>query len=170
MVAQPGTSSTDSTVLDDHHESPVPTAPVEHVQTPQPQDDDDVASSVSSEDFDDDPLYDARADDEDERWVRRTLARGQRPLGPQLTCPSCFALLCVQSQPHEEYIGQFRAVFVQNCEVDRTSSMRVRVEDGDRNRGDRSTDRFRAVSCARCATDVAVLDEDEVYHFCNVLS
>lgn len=130
-----------------------------------------------------DPLYDARADSEDERWVKRNLIRrpaanatpagskasGSNDTAFQLSCPSCFALLCVQCQPHELYEGQFRAMFVQNCVTKTGETLRVRVtvEGKDEVRSNR--DLFRPVACTKCGTEVAVQDADDVYHFCNVV-
>jgi hypothetical protein len=176
-----GPASADSTVPDDGHRSPAPQHAIEHaLPPPVPHQDEGAVFSASSDVGDNSDatsgqpegdLYDPRADDVDERWVQRNLARGQKARGPHLTCPSCFTLLCVQSQAHEEYSGQFRAVFVQNCAVDDNSAMRVRIEEhGNRKEPNQRTERYRPVSCARCSTEVAVLDEDDVYHFCNVLS
>jgi hypothetical protein len=119
-----------------------------------------------------DPLYDARADDSDARWVESHLVYESLPgeNGQQLHCPSCFSLLCLQCQPHEYYVGQFRAVFVQNCVVNTSETVRVRVaEDPKMQEWATEDDDYRPVSCKKCFTDVAVLDREEVYHFCNVM-
>lgn len=121
-----------------------------------------------------DPLHDESADDRDERWVRRNLMHGSRTATEantsyRLTCPCCFTLLCLQCQPHEEYVGQFRAVFVQNCTVSRVHSLKVRTESGEHGAAAESFEKYKPVSCSICETEVAVLDDDEVYHFCNVL-
>jgi E2F-associated phosphoprotein len=119
-----------------------------------------------------DPLYDARADDSDARWVQSHLVYESMPgeNEQQLHCPSCFALLSLQCQPHEYYAGQFRAVFVQNCVVNTSETVRVRVEEDTKKReGATEGEEYRPVSCKKCFTDVAVLDREEVYHFCNVM-
>ena len=121
-----------------------------------------------------DPLYDARADDSDARWVERNLIYESQSGegGQQLHCPSCFTLLCLQCQPHEKYIGQFRAVFVQNCVVNVKETVRVRVQvDDDPRRNGHGIEKgeYLPVSCKICLTEVAVLDQEEVYHFCNVM-
>jgi hypothetical protein len=97
----------------------------------------------------------------------------------QLSCPCCFTLLCVQCQQHEEYENQFRAVFVKNCRVltDQRLKVRVRGVEGDREYQQHKEagnvqdlqNKYRPVVCAVCHTEVGVLDQDEVYHFCNVL-
>jgi hypothetical protein len=130
------------------------------------------ASSASSDpdaplDGDADPLYDPRADAADAAWVRRNLGGGGADgTDVRLTCPSCFVLLCARAQAHAEYVGQWRAVFVRNCSVREAETVRVRVEGGEAGTGEV----FRPVACTRCRTEVGVLDEDDVYHFCNVLS
>lgn len=115
-----------------------------------------------------DPLYDPRADAADAAWVRRHLSAagvaGGGETDVRLTCPSCFALLCACAQPHVEYEGQFRAVFVSGVEVSQVDTVRVKVSGREP-----AQERYRPVSCVRCRTEVAVLDEDDVYHFCNVL-
>ena len=139
----------------------------------------DEGSATSSEDEtpeDADPFYDAAADDEDEQWVADNLINSLRNAqkkdggGDQnehrLACPSCFSLLCLQCQQHEEYDGQFRAVFVRNCVVAPDANCRIRVTEKNENVG---KEEFQAVGCGNCGTDVAVLDREGVYHFCNVL-
>lgn len=123
-----------------------------------------------------DALYDAGADSEDEQWVRRHLMR--RPDGSggggdgrvQLSCPSCFALLCVQCQAHERHEGQFRAIFVRNCVTRSGETMRVRVTREGRRGAEIAAagEMLRPVACAKCDTEVAVRDTMDVYHFCNV--
>lgn len=121
-------------------------------------------SSHDDEPFsrDADPLYDPRADAADEAWLRRHLGATD----VRLSCPSCFALLCVDAQAHAEYDGQWRAVFVRNCAASEDGSARITVSGADVVEGDK----FQPVACTRCLTEVAVLDEDEVYHFFNVCS
>jgi E2F-associated phosphoprotein len=130
------------------------------------------ASWASDEDMDEavDPFYDPRADAADAAWVQRNLSAGgdacDSGTDVRLSCPSCFILLCVSAQAHIEYTGQWRAVFVRNCFASDRDTMRVKV-DGAATSGE---ERFRPVACTRCRTEVGVLDEDDVYHFCNVLS
>lgn len=128
----------------------------------------DGSESDTRADAGPDPLFDAHADSDDERWVAENLVKGgvAGDTAHRLSCPSCFALLCLQCQPHEEYEGQFRAVFVQNCGVKAGQTLRVRVR-GEARVSDR--DVYRPVACALCETEVAVLDADNVYHFCNVM-
>lgn len=136
-----------------------------------------------------DPLYDARADSEDEQWVKRNLIRRStaRPRHSgsssasgskgsssndtafQLSCPSCFTLLCVQCQPHERHEGQFRALFVRNCVTKSGETQRVRVTVEGKDAANSPRELFRPVACAKCGADVAVQDADDVYHFCNVI-
>lgn len=124
-----------------------------------------------------DDLYDAQADSDDERWVQTNLATRARTGENnsddrcQLACPSCFVLLCVQSQPHQRFAGQFRALFVRNCVTKAGETMRVRVTNTggiDAQQNQDAGELLRPVACAQCGTEVAVQDADDVYHFCNV--
>lgn len=121
-----------------------------------------------------DPLYDKTADECDEQWVQRNLlpeaqSSGDLDTSYRLTCPCCFTLLCLQCQPHEEYVGQFRAVFVQNCVVTENETLRVKIDSSDDDMPADESEMYRPVSCSICDTEVAVLDKDDVYHFCNIL-
>jgi hypothetical protein len=100
-----------------------------------------------------------------------------------LNCPGCFTTLCLDCQRHEFYTGQYRAMFVMNCLVNKEETLRVPVKQS-KGRGKRqappqtptfqsdsdSRDIFNPVKCQVCDTQVAVYDTDEVYHFFNVLA
>mmetsp|Transcript_21644 Transcript_21644/g.88290 ORF Transcript_21644/g.88290 Transcript_21644/m.88290 type:complete len:230 (-) Transcript_21644:2696-3385(-) len=152
-----------------------------------------------------DELYDPDADNIEETWVRENLLQTEKDrrngqehknegeehatggnanramdLGDrefQLCCPCCFTLLCLQCQQHVKYKSQFRAIFVMNCTVKKSGSLRVRVhedESGSRTVRNHSgtqkpAEKYYPVACSTCGTDVGVLDQDEVYHFCNVM-
>ena len=45
-----------------------------------------------------------------------------------LSCPCCFALLCIDCQRHATYQHQYRAMFVQNCQVMRLQRMHAAAE------------------------------------------
>jgi len=107
-----------------------------------------------------------------------------------LNCPACFTTLCVDCQRHDFYQGQYRAMFVVNCVVDRTESRYVpaksdkyksRKRKHDQNlpisNGEFSapfqadtSDTFNPVKCKVCNTEVAVYDSEDVYHFFNILT
>eukprot|EP00736_Rhodelphis_marinus_P006240 Rmarinus@m.20001 len=141
-----------------------------------------------------DDLYDSHADDSDEEWVTENLtSQGRKDrlsqvvpprLGrekqkepkkkPQkakdeseesdrafgtdaiLSCPACFTTLCVQCQRHEIYTTQYRAVSVLECRVGDNVLQDPKSTCGET---------FRPVQCDHCGADVAVLDDDDVYHF-----
>lgn len=116
-----------------------------------------------------DPLYDEHADTEDEEWVCEELLGGCGALDvtPSVSCPSCFTLLSMQVQQHVQYEGQFRAVFVTNCKV--IEKERLQITTDKLGRRPKKGEMFKPVVCRKCDTEVAVLDVDEVYHFCNVI-
>lgn len=104
-------------------------------------------------------------------WVRALRRRADNdsashlsPLSPRLrlTRLCTAATLCIDCQKHDVYATQFRAMFVRNCLVSRTE----RLREG----GGESGAVFYSVRCADCLTEVAVRDEEEVYHFFNVLA
>ncbi|KAK3013635.1 hypothetical protein RJ639_009251 [Escallonia herrerae] len=80
---------------------------------------------------------------------------------------------------HEKYVTQYRAIFVINCktkgdQVSQPGSLkRKRVRrgkgTGPADAGSGRGESLRQVDCAVCSTEVGVIDEDEVYHFVNVL-
>lgn len=124
----------------------------------------DISDSSSPSSPSPDPLHDDAADSEDEVWVNNNLRGGASPQQSDetLQCPCCFALLSVQCQPHTQYEGQFRALYVVNCNTIR--SKRLNIE------GDTfGEQQFVPVACATCETEVGVLDSTDVYHFFNVM-
>jgi len=93
-----------------------------------------------------------------------------------LNCPACFTTLCLDCQRHEYYSSQYRAMFVMNCVIDKTETLRVPLKEqkkGKRNKNKNmdidtqgsSSDMFNPVKCKICTTQVAVYDSEEVYHF-----
>jgi len=113
-----------------------------------------------------DEFFDEGADAADERAVVRALGGADAATtDARLSCPGCFALVCVLCQRHERYKGQYRAVFARGVETSTTSCLRPTADDGDG-----ADERYREVTCAQCGTVVAVQDDDDVYHFFNVFS
>eukprot|EP00041_Stephanoeca_diplocostata_P013065 m.225248 g.225248 ORF g.225248 m.225248 type:complete len:342 (+) comp19202_c0_seq4:203-1228(+) len=97
-----------------------------------------------------------------------------------LNCPSCMTMLTLDCQRHEKF-DQFRAMFVHNCVVDEGENLyfhtpqekkkfRKKIERMEPNSVTALDEVFHPVSCSECDAVVAVIDEDEVYHFFNVLS
>ncbi|KAK3598652.1 hypothetical protein CHS0354_020410 [Potamilus streckersoni] len=102
-----------------------------------------------------------------------------------LNCPACMTTLCLDCQRHEMYMNQYRAMFVMNCVVDNTERLKFpkgSAKERKRKRKkqmvsnslnanlDEEEDWFNPVKCSECSTVVAVYDDDEVYHFFNVLA
>jgi len=115
-----------------------------------------------------DEFFDEGADARDERAVVRALGGADAAkTDARLSCPGCFALVCVLCQRHERYKGQYRAVFARGVETSTTSCLRPTDDGGD---GASADERYREVTCAQCGTVVAVQDDDDVYHFFNVFS
>ncbi|KAK2191830.1 hypothetical protein NP493_44g05008 [Ridgeia piscesae] len=140
----------------------------------------------------DDLLYDPSIDDQNQRWVDQQRRKYQpltavtttRPLPHSdavLNCPACMSLLCLDCQRHSLYKNQYRAMFVMNCNVDRSEILRYpKQADKSRRRSRKQAEAateqgtsdaaYYAVRCSICTTEVGVFDEDEVFHFFNVLS
>lgn len=120
-------------------------------------------------------FFDEHADSEDERWVRRNLLQGVSDPGKEaknfsagdafssVSCPSCFSILSMQTQPHIRYDGQFRAIFVTNCKTVTSQRLHVKGEPQGMSHA------YQPVACANCSTEVGVRDSEGVYHFCNVM-
>lgn len=156
----------------------------------------DGAGSVANEN--DELFYDPRLDDADQTFVDAmkapsaqaggssaaasatgaARAPSARPAGQTdaiLNCPCCMTLLCLDCQRHSFYRTQYRAMFVHNCRLDQPQPLRFEAQSKRRRVArDRAAENppelFRAVFCAVCATKVGVQDEQEVYHFGNVIA
>ncbi|RZC61819.1 hypothetical protein C5167_023620 [Papaver somniferum] len=136
-------------------------------------DDDEIDYSVKPE------FYDPKLDNKDELWVQKE--RKGRDSDAVLTCPACFTTLCLECQRHEKYLTQYRAIFIVNCKIKinqvlrpsnqkpKTSKKRGRERGGIDEVGASTKETFKPVCCVVCSTEVGVIDEDEVYHFFNVL-
>lgn len=134
----------------------------------------------------DDLLYDPEMDDDDQKWIdeqRRSYTypgvktdhtQKQKPLPNSdavLNCPGCLTLLCLDCQRHEVYKSQYRAMFVTNCIIDNTQRLHYPLKKKGSKKSSISTGyKYNPVTCGICNTSVAVYDEDEVYHFFNVVS
>ncbi|XP_057736695.1 uncharacterized protein LOC130951953 isoform X3 [Arachis stenosperma] len=136
-------------------------------------DDDEIDYTTKPE------FYDPDLDDKDEKWVQKK--RQQCGSDAVLSCPACFTTLCLQCQRHEKYVTRYRAVFAVNCKInDDNILMEDTPRSRKRNRGgagrsdgqeatSANNETFKQVCCSVCSTEVGVIDEDEVYHFFNVL-
>lgn len=117
-----------------------------------------------------------------------------------LDCPACMSTLCRDCQRHATFENQYRAMFVTNCSVDKSELLKypeqqpkiskkkmkkkkklssseggacgpeAGVTESEGAGGDTNKDMFHPVRCTECNTVVAVYDQDEVYHFFNVLA
>ncbi|KAF3775416.1 E2F-associated phosphoprotein [Nymphaea thermarum] len=138
-------------------------------------DDDEIDYSIKPE------FYHPSLDDKDELWVQKK--RSGRTSDAILSCPACFTTLCLDCQRHEKYCTQYRAMFVVNCKIESSDILRpssrkrqrkmvprVISEDTGKVTGDQAkVAPLRPVCCSVCGTEVGALDEDEVYHFFDVL-
>ncbi|XP_007882720.2 E2F-associated phosphoprotein [Callorhinchus milii] len=148
----------------------------------------------------DELLYDPEQDEKDQAWVdmQRRSYRGlsRRPSKEQptvtsdavLNCPSCMTTLCLDCQRHELYPGQYRAMFVMNCIINRGEVLKYKEAANKKRRnwrkkakgpmgevsvppqGNENEEAYHPVRCAECSVEVAVFDKDEVYHFFNILA
>lgn len=85
---------------------------------------------------------------------------------------------------HELYPQQYRAMFVMNCKIlkgevlkfapkqDKRALKRKRGKEEEREGGSNAShlETYHPVHCSVCDTEVAVYDQDEVYHFFSVLA
>ena len=81
---------------------------------------------------------------------------------------------------HEKYPNQYRAMFVTNCHVIKSERYRYKDRPNKKNHPSSSlmngsndqenSEGYYVVKCATCDTHVAMMDEDEVYHFFNTIA
>jgi hypothetical protein len=76
-----------------------------------------------------------------------------------LSCPCCFNVVCIECQRHDYYAYQYRAMFALNVS---TLPEARSMQKG-------STELYRSVVCSVCEAEVGVQDEDDVFHFFNVI-
>ena len=92
-----------------------------------------------------------------------------------LSCPGCMVTLCIDCQQHETYKNQFRAMFVMNCRTEMGEVLKYKKKKTkrkfDKNIKSETVeyDVYQPVRCESCQTEVGVYDDNEVYHFYNVL-
>lgn len=122
--------------------------------------------------IEEDALYDPRLDPKDARWVRGI--RGRRKSDAILSCPCCFTTVCVDCQQHSSIPTRFRAMFVMNSRVDlkekrypykapKRGKRKLSLKESN------AEEECFAVFCAVCNVEIAVFDNEGVYHFFNVL-
>lgn len=91
-----------------------------------------------------------------------------------LDCPACMTTICVDCQRHERYPNQYRAMFVMNCSVDYSENLTypnfAKSSKKMKQSSEKAKEVYHPVYCNECRTQVAVYDEEEIYHFFNVLS
>ncbi|KAK4798543.1 hypothetical protein SAY86_030869 [Trapa natans] len=139
--------------------------------------DDDEIDYSSKQEF-----YDPKLDDKDESWVEKR--RHGNATDAVLSCPACFTIICLECQRHETYVTQYRAIFVVNCKIKCEDVINQKIiarpGTGRGKRGRKTTEdrveadaiiceSFKHVCCSVCSTEVGVIDEEEVYHFYNVI-
>eukprot|EP00210_Caulerpa_lentillifera_P003634 g3469.t1 len=120
-----------------------------------------------------DLLYDSKLDTKDARWVHGI--RGGRNSDAILSCPCCFTTLCVDCQQHSTNPNRYRAMFVMNSRVDlqqKRYPYRSTTSEGKRKSVIsilNDDEECCAVFCGVCGLEVAVYDNEGVYHFFNML-
>ncbi|KAJ4973861.1 hypothetical protein NE237_007035 [Protea cynaroides] len=139
-------------------------SPTESQQTV--SDDDEIDYSVKPE------FYDSDLDEKDELWVNKK--RKGRTSDAVLSCPACFTTLCLECQRHEKYVTQYRAIFVVNCKIKREEILRQanrrqgkgknQKDSGASEVGQAGGETFKPVCCLVCATEVGIIDEDEIHY------
>jgi len=132
----------------------------------------------------DDLFYDPNQDADDQTWVDsvRQSYQMSKPgdsvkklpnSDAVLNCPACFAVLCLDCQRHEIYRTQYRAMFVMNCSVNTKVKMKFPLKAKKSKKKSQlpvEEDFYHPVTCDTCNTEVAMYDENEIYHFFNVVA
>ena len=111
-----------------------------------------------------------------------------------LSCPGCFTQVCYDCQQyiisiyiyiynrHEIYKSQYRAVFVQNCNIDQNKIIQqknMKIYNSMMGKEDKDielekkricAELYFSVSCANCGCEIGVFDAlEKVYHFFQVI-
>ncbi|CAH2073545.1 unnamed protein product [Thlaspi arvense] len=134
-------------------------------------DDEEIDYSIKPE------FYDSDLDDKDEMWMVKK--RDGRTSDAVLSCPACFTTVCLECQRHEQYVTQYRAVFVVNCKVDKDRVVQQNAISSNVGKRRRDSEKRETVSaddetvnpvfCSTCSTEIGVVDGEEIYHFSNVI-
>jgi len=127
----------------------------------------ETTSADDDNDDDDDDMdlfYDATLDAKDEKRVRGKKKKKKNDATEAqtdaiLSCPKCLSTVCAQCQRHEKFDLQFRAV----------ESFGTTVDEDIIFSDDNGSFRGRKVRCEACEETVGLLDEEDVYHFFNVV-
>ncbi|CAL1292489.1 unnamed protein product [Larinioides sclopetarius] len=157
------------------------------------KDDTEKSDAQAKQDkINDELFYDPDMDDDDEKWINekrrsyiypssnknKSMNKNLKPLPNSdavLNCPACLSLLCLDCQRHDVYKSQYRAMFVNNCTVIESETLRYSTKKKFKKKKEHSASNdeneiFNPVRCTVCNTEVAVYDKDEIYHFFNVLA
>uniref|UniRef100_A0A0N4ZIF1 E2F-associated phosphoprotein n=1 Tax=Parastrongyloides trichosuri TaxID=131310 RepID=A0A0N4ZIF1_PARTI len=95
-----------------------------------------------------------------------------------LSCPSCLTTVCYESQRHELYKNQYRAMFAESVTVDFDKKLYIpinfkgKIEETHNSvpENARNEDIFYPVNCVSCKHQIGVYDYDEVFHFYEVVT
>lgn len=145
-----------------------------------------TAKGRSNQAIDSDDLYDPYVDDRNEEWLVKKVGKQTKSNSSDtnaddtsimssdaiISCPMCFTVLSYQTQRHERYPTQYRAIFVENVKVSTTERLVTKPPKNiNRMMSEQGNTTFRPVECAICGTHVAVIEEDEeIYHFFQVIA
>eukprot|EP00668_Euglena_longa_P045462 GGOE01061126.1.p1 GENE.GGOE01061126.1~~GGOE01061126.1.p1 ORF type:complete len:266 (+),score=74.78 GGOE01061126.1:73-798(+) len=120
-----------------------------------------------------DDLFDPDADDDDDRWVWQQVFKGDLPTKGRkavarssdalLSCPCCFATVCLDCVRHDEGSNEWRAIDVLNCVTDSSKLFVYREPEEPRTRkeANRTQRGGRAKKAARDDGSDADGDDDE---------
>ena len=117
-------------------------------------DDDDERANTAEKEKEEELFYDSNLDDKDEKFIRK-----RNNTDAILSCPACFSTVCTQCQQHLTFDLQYRAI----------ESFGTKISTSEVLKDKRSSFKGRKVVCEACEETVAIIDEENVYHFFNVI-
>ncbi|SOV10629.1 E2F-associated phosphoprotein, putative [Plasmodium sp. gorilla clade G2] len=151
-------------------------------QNEQNHDDDDVINENEKAVLE---FYDEKIDNYDEEYVNKKYRFGTKSCDSSLCCCGCFIPVCYQSQRHEYYVNQYRALYAINIRIDedtiiderQINSKRYEENDKDQenneNKQNKESDKslkYHAVFCINCNNHIAYFEiQERVFHFFDVL-
>ncbi|KAI9291462.1 hypothetical protein K502DRAFT_326269 [Neoconidiobolus thromboides FSU 785] len=145
-------------------------------------------SSDEEINYEKDELYDSELDEEDSKFMTQKFKDNQSDA--TLLCPLCLIPICYSCQRHVKYKGQYRAMVVENVELNLGLKLIYSSEEKSNNNFRElqnfnieqinnvsdpaelleTNNTFFPVHCKNCSAKVGVYDSQEMFHFFDVVA
>ncbi|CAI2372580.1 unnamed protein product [Moneuplotes crassus] len=120
-------------------------------------------------------MFNPCEDEENERWLKERFpsytqngkkkneTKLENLQNEPLNCLSCFELICLESQPHENYKNQYRAERVVNCEVNQNKMLNLNKH-GENYSLDEPQEALFELKCTSCGNKVGFYDHTNKWY------